>query len=200
MSVLSRTVTGSGTINAARSACVKKLLNIGLYSDGDGYLSGIEKSVLKNSPEDPHVITALNKYGIDITEYKESFNNHLPFLKKDGRPIPADVNMIASKSKFTQAFVDKLHADVFYSIHLRVDPLDVVKPPSLKRKTTSSHGERLDTITYLLILSSSLETDSFREEQQRKMTVKQRNAKKNADALVIHDERTSRSRRVASTR
>jgi hypothetical protein len=140
MSDLSRTVTGTDTINASRSVCVKKLLEIGCFLSGTDYLHGTETAFLKNSPEDPELVKALNRYGIDMSEYKQSFNNHLPFSSKDGRPIPADLNIKTNKSKFTQAFVDKIESDSFYSIHLRIDPEHVVKSSSLKRKTTSSSG------------------------------------------------------------
>jgi len=149
MSDLSRSVTGSDEINAARSSCVEKLLDISFYLNGDSYLSGMEKAVLKNSPEDARLVAALDKYGIDMNEYKESFNNHLPFALKDGKPIPADLNTITNKSKFTQMFVAKLQSDAFFSTHLRIDPELVVPSSSLKRKTTSSSGKFISDSFFL---------------------------------------------------
>ncbi|CAF1414072.1 unnamed protein product [Rotaria sordida] len=136
---LSRTVTGSDGINAARQSCIEKLLDIGCFLNGDSFLNGKQKAFLKNSPEDDRLISALNKYDIDINEYKESFNNHLPFIYKNGIPVPAVLNNNTNKNKFTQAFVDKLQSDPFYSAYLRIDLNHVVKPSLLKRKTTSSY-------------------------------------------------------------
>ncbi|CAF4679650.1 unnamed protein product [Rotaria sp. Silwood1] len=136
---LSRTVTGSDEINAARQSCIEKLLDIGCFLNGDSFLNGKQKAFLKNSPEDDRLISALNTYHIDMNEYKESFNNHLPFIYKNGIPVPAVLNNNTNKNKFTQAFVDKLQSDPFYSAYLRIDLNHVVKPSSLKRKTTSSY-------------------------------------------------------------
>ena len=75
MSDLSRTVTGNDEINVARLSCVEKLLNIGCFLNGDAFLNGKEKAVLKNLPEDPRLVSALNKYGIDMDEYIQSFKH-----------------------------------------------------------------------------------------------------------------------------
>src|SRR5690606_7576714 len=135
MSDLSRTVTGSDEINAARTSCVEKLLNVGLFLNGDAFLNGKEKAVLKNSLEDPRLISVLDTYGIDMDEYKQSFNNNVPFGYNDGVPIPAVLNHNTNKNKFTQDFVNKIQSDSFYSVHLRVDPAHVVQSSLLKRKT-----------------------------------------------------------------
>jgi hypothetical protein len=141
MSDLSRTVTGSDEINAARTSCVEKLLNIGLFLNGDAFVNGKEKAVLKNSPEDPQLISVLDTYGIDMDEYKQSFNNNIPFRYNDGVPIPAMLSHNTNKNKFTQDFVSKIQSDSFYSAHLRVDPAHIVQSSLLKRKTTSNYSK-----------------------------------------------------------
>ncbi|CAF1166471.1 unnamed protein product [Rotaria sordida] len=186
MSDLSRTVTGSDEINASRLKCVEKLLDIGCFLNGDEFLNGKEKAVLKNSPEDPRLISALNKYGIDVDEYKQSFNNHVPFGYKNGVPVPALLNINTNKNKFTQAFVEKLQSDPFYSVYLRIDPEHVVKSSAVKRKTTSSH-----------------ETDLFRKQKQQKVVAKQKNAEQLVNKNVVtssNSKRGDRTSRTASNR
>ena len=36
----------------------------------DEFINGRQKAVLKNSSEDPRLISVFNKYGIDMDEYK----------------------------------------------------------------------------------------------------------------------------------
>ncbi|CAF0965503.1 unnamed protein product [Adineta ricciae] len=141
MSDLSRTVVGSNEINASRTRCIEKLLNIGLFLNGDAFLNGKEKSVLKNSPEDPRLISILDTYGIDMDEYKASFNSNSSFVYNDDVPIPAVPNHRTNKNKFTQAFVNKIQSDAFYSTHLQIDPAHVLQSSVLKRKTTSNYSE-----------------------------------------------------------
>ncbi|CAF1253535.1 unnamed protein product [Rotaria magnacalcarata] len=161
MSDLSQTVTGSDEINTARLRCVEKLLAIGCLLNGDKFLNGKQKAVLKNSPEDPRLISALHKYHIDMDEYKQSFNNHIHFGYKNDLPMPAVLSINANKNKFTQAFVDKLQADPFYSVYLRIAPEHVLKSSGVKRKTTSSN-----------------ETGLFRQQKKQKVAGKQKNAGK----------------------
>ena len=143
MSDLSRTVTGSDEINAARLKCIEKLLNIGCFLNGDDFLNGREKAILKNSPEDSRLVSALNRYGIDMDEYKQSFNNHSPFGHKNGAPVPALLDISTNKNKFTPSFVDKIQSDSFFSVYLQIDPEHVVKSSAMKRKTTSSCGKEI---------------------------------------------------------
>jgi hypothetical protein len=172
MTDLSRSVTGSDIINAARPMCIQKLLDIGFYLNGDSFLGGTETAVLKNSPEDHRLIEALRKYSVDMNEYKQSFNSHLPFLWKDGRPVPVDLNIKTNKSKFTTAFVDKIHSDPFYSVYLRIDPEHVVKAASPKRKTTSSHGEYKFTYDIMSCHAKSLHLSIRNRSVSRRTTTK----------------------------
>lgn len=205
MSDLSRTVTGSDEINAARSKCVEKLLNIGCFLNGDEFLNGREKAILKNSPEDPQLISALNQYGIDMDEYKQSFNNHSPFGYQDGAPVPAVLSIDTNKNKFTPIFVDKIQSDPFFSIYLRIDPEHVVKSSSMKRKTTSSCGKYIDDPS-LFMLSYVLEIDMFREKKQRKTHYMKGNAERITQEPVslslqaTENKKTPRTRRTTSNR
>lgn len=205
MSDLSRTVTGSNEINAARPRCVEKLLSIGCFLNGDEFLNGREKAILKNSPEDPRLILALNQYGIDMDEYKQSFNNHSPFGYEDGVPVPAILSIDTNKNKFTPIFVDKIQSDPFFSIYLRIDPEHVVKSSSIKRKTTSSCGMYINDLS-LFMLFYVLEIDLFREKKQQKTQY----TKENAEAITqrppdlslqaTESKKTLRTRRTTSNR
>ncbi|CAF3444852.1 unnamed protein product [Rotaria socialis] len=179
MSDLSRSVTGSDEINAARLSCIEKLVDIGCFINGDEFLNGKLRAVLKNSLEDPRLISALNKYGIDIDEYKQSFNNHAPFAYKNGIVVPALLNIDTNKKQFTKVFVDTIQSDPFYSVYLRIDSKHVMESLPLKRQNTSSYA-----------------TDLFRQKQQQKVATKEKKAEKLINKKTVASNNNKKGRRT----
>ncbi|CAK9189240.1 unnamed protein product [Sphagnum troendelagicum] len=147
----------------ARYACLDELVHDGILLH-DKFLSNCQ-AFLKASPENTRVQLTLADYGIDVVEYRHSFNDGIRFeLDDQDHPNPAIIKSLPGKSKATRILIDLLTTDEFYKMYIRLDAKLI---------------EQAETRAFRVTTSSN-SVDRVRTEQQLKAKVKNINAKKRA--------------------